>query len=387
MTLKAACCHSDAVDSREAIEAILVEAERALAGSKPAAGLLFASVEYEHKVLLDVIQSRWPGLPLIGCSGDGEISSAQGLAHDSVLLVLFYGPGISARASLGEALSKNPARAAAEAVAGLGDHRGRLMLTTFAPTTNASDVLRLLESLMGPGRAPLVGGLAGTHSTETETLQFCGTRVEGDSLPLLVLEGEFSASWGVASGWFPIGKELRVDESSGHLVQRIDGQRAYDVYQHYYSADQVEGLRTYPLAMYADGPDSEPVLRAVINGDAQTGTLQFAGEVPAGALLRLTEVVPEGVLSGTQQSLQQALARYPGKQPELAILFTCAARKWVLGSRAGEDVERMRAALPSLTGRQIQVAGTYCFGEIVPPSGLSSSRLHNETCVSLLLGS
>jgi hypothetical protein len=387
MTLKTACCHSDAVDTAGAIAAVLKEADQKLQGAVPVAGLLFASVEYEHPLLLGALQARWPGLPLIGCSGDGEISSAHGLSHDSVLLVLFYGQGVRARVGLGLELSRNPARAAAQAVSALGAHEGRLIVTTFAPTTNSSEVLRCLEGLLGPGRIPLVGGLSGTHPSASQTLQYCGSRVEGDSLPLLVLEGDFCASWGVASGWFPIGKQMRVDESSGHLVQSIDGQRAYDVYQSYYSADQVEGLRAYPLALYADGPDREPVLRAVINGDPLTGSLQFAGEVPAGSILRLTEVLPEGVLSGTQQSIQQALERYPGRRPELALLFSCAARKWVLGGRAGEDVERMRAALPTRGGQNIEVAGTYCFGEIVPPEGMRESRLHNETCVSLLLGS
>ena len=73
-------------------------------------------------------------------------------------------------------------------------------------------------------------------------------------------------------------------------------------------------------------------------------------------------------------------------QAHLAFLFSCAARQWTLGGQAAEELETVRAALPASACDSVQIAGFYAFGEILPDPERRSGRLHNETCVSLLLG-
>jgi len=88
-------------------------------------------------------------------------------------------------------------------------------------------------------------------------------------------------------------------------------------------------------------------------------------------------------ISSSGCPLAAATADFPaGTRPEAALMFSCAVRRMLLGSRASMEVELARAEL----GPSVALAGLYCYGEIGPISGASSSRYLNTTFVTLLLG-
>ena len=65
--------HSDDPDEVDAAQEA-VEQARAGLSSEPKAGLVFVSPEYAHAEVVAALNSLLPGVPLIGCSTDGEIS-------------------------------------------------------------------------------------------------------------------------------------------------------------------------------------------------------------------------------------------------------------------------------------------------------------------------
>jgi hypothetical protein len=81
--------HSEDLDTLAAANEILAQCRSKLKGTVPRAGLLFAAIDFDHQVLLDEINRHYPGIQLIGCSTDGEISSDLGFREDSVTLILF----------------------------------------------------------------------------------------------------------------------------------------------------------------------------------------------------------------------------------------------------------------------------------------------------------
>ncbi len=378
--------HSADIDGRAAVRAALENAERELGGVEPVAGVILASVEYEHGQILKAVLERWPDLQVTGGTTDGELSSVGGFHPDSVLLILFGGEGLSARAASSENLSADPDAAVRHAVGQLDERRPQLLLSIFAPSSNASHVLNRIHAGLGERGAPVVGGLTGDHRDFEQMKEFVGSEVRTDSLTLLALYGDFEVSWGVSSGWFPLGEEQRVTHSEGNVVYRIGERTAVEAYKHYYSSAENVSLSEYPLALYTNEEGDEHIMRAVLASDVEAGTLTFAGEVPTGSRVCMTEVLEQGVLDGTRQSIQEALENYSGTAPRLAMLFSCAARQWVLGGQTEAELEIARAALPSGASGSVPLAGFYCFGEIVPGEVGSGSELHNETCVSLLLG-
>ena len=71
-----------------------------------------------------------------------------------------------------------------------------------------------------------------------------------------------------------------------------------------------------------------------------------------------------------------------GVEPEAALIFSCAVRRFLLGSRTGVEAELAR----SVYGPSMPMAGLYCFGEIGPVPGAATSRFFNETFTTVLLG-
>ena len=49
----------------------------------------------------------------------------------------------------------------------------------------------------------------------------------------------------------------------------------------------------------------------------------------------------------------------------LALVFSCAARKWVLGTKAEEEAGLLRQQCTK-SGTDVPLSGFYCFGEIAP---------------------
>ena len=88
------------------------------------------------------------------------------------------------------------------------------------------------------------------------------------------------------------------------------------------------------------------------------------------------------ILAGTDGSVASAIAGFASPEPEAAIVISCAARKWLLGTRTGSEIDQVRSKL----GDDVPVVGFYAFGEIAPLGTERDIRFHNETCVTVLLG-
>jgi hypothetical protein len=90
------------------------------------------------------------------------------------------------------------------------------------------------------------------------------------------------------------------------------------------------------------------------------------------------------MLEATQQAVEKARAAFPAShEPSAALLFSCAVRKFLLGTRARREVETARNVLPA----SIPIAGMYCLGEVAPTGDERRSHFLNETFVTVLLGS
>ncbi|MCA9572831.1 MAG: FIST C-terminal domain-containing protein, partial [Myxococcales bacterium] len=204
-------------------------------------------------------------------------------------------------------------------------------------------------------------------------LQFCGFEVMEDALPLLWLGTDGPVAVGVQSGWNPVGTPGTVTEVDGNVVISIDGEPALGFFQRYFG-DQHEPVPQYPLCVEQAGGGL--CLRAPMAYDA-SGRVVFAGDVPAGATVRLSDADRHGILEGSSASVREALQAAHG--PALMLAFSCAARKHVLGTRTAEEIDRITA----LTGA-LPVAGFYGYGEFLVRNGVAT--FHNETLITIALG-
>lgn len=375
--------HSADVDAGDALDEALGQCARALGDDLPKGGLLFSTHEADPAGLISAVLNVYPHVELIGSTSAAEMSSVLGFQEGSVMLALFASDSVDITAGLGTGLHADPAGAARHAVQealGKTDQEPRLCITTPAIT---ADPLALFESLRGElsdGVAVLGGGSSATLADPGGARQFCNDRIVDDGVPVLIFSGALSYSFGVDTGWRPVGKRAKVTLASGNVVQEIDGRPALEFYERYLGAG-TEPAPANPLAVFEEGSD-DFYLRVAASHDAATGSILVRGGLPQDATVQLTVAMTEEIFDGAKAAMQKALKAYPtGSDPEAALLVSCVIRKLVLGTRTGTEIEIARREL----GEAMPICGFYSFGEIAPIES-GPTRLHHEAMVAVLLG-
>ena len=269
--------HSEEADADTAIAEILEQCRAGLDGAVPGAGLLFAAIDFEHETMLCAITRAFPEIALIGCTTDGEFSSELGFREDSATLILFVSDTIDIRAGVGRGLRGDvggACRSAVETARAQTNKRARLCITTpEGITVDGHSVTAMLQNAVGHD-IPFFGALAGDQMRLESTKQFYGTEVLTDSIPVLLLCGEFRFSYGVSTGWHQVGEVGHITRAAGPIVHEIDAKPAVEFYRKYLGPGTTPSVEV-PLAILNAGDDSE-YLRGSWGGvDKTTGAVTF----------------------------------------------------------------------------------------------------------------
>ncbi len=381
----AVVAHSEELDADVAAEEIIQSCKDRLNGTVPSAGLLFAAIDFDHQALLCKISRALPGMELIGCTTDGEFSSELGFREDSVTLILFASDTVDIKAGIGRSLSEDVAeacRSAVEEAKAKTDKPARLCISTpEGITAEGHSLTAMLQQVLGHN-IPLFGALAGDQLRLKSTKQFYGTEVLSDSIPVLLLCGEFHFSYGVATGWRQVGEVGRVTRATGAVVHEIDHEPAIDFYRKYLGPGTKPSVEL-PLAILNAQGNIEYLRASWGAVDEATGALTFLATVPEGARVRLTLADRNEILTGCSESLAIARSNLrEGAQVAAGLFFSCTARKLLLGTRAQEELRLVR----SILGDAVPICGFYGYGEISPNMGdPTGTKCHNESFVSLLI--
>lgn len=387
--LKVVVGHSDDPDSQSAIADVLKQCCADLGEVKPNAGILFAAIDFEHQLIVEEINRVFPGLDLIGCTTDGEVSSVLGFQQDSLTLMLFAvdGDRIQIGVGVGLGVKDNPLLAAEKAVSIATqklDKPVKLCIPLPASyiadgsTTSGEDILRGLKAVLGEN-LPIVGGTAGDQFRFQKTYQFYRTDVLTDALPILLLAGDVHCSFGVDCGWQPIGNRSVVTKSQGNIVYEIDGKPAIEFY-HKYLGDRAPNAE-HPLAVYIEDSDRY-YMRVPNKTDLEIGSIHFLAEVPQQSMIRMTSISRDEVIGAAKTAWQIAFNDYPGKEPQAVLIFSCCCRRWLLGTRTQEEYQLIQSSFRE----KVPTCGFYTYGEFAPLALAGESYFHQETFVTLLIG-
>jgi hypothetical protein len=379
--LKIAVGHSNDPDSIEAVDEAIQQCLDSLEGKIPQAGILFAAIDFEHELILNQINATFPDLELIGGTTDGEVSSVLGFQQDSLTLMLFCADDIEIRAAVGRNVSQNPTEIAQQTVETLKDTLKtdlRLCITTpESLTTSASSILDGLR--LGLGTVPVLGGTTGDQTKIERTYQFFKTEVLSDSVPILLWGGNLLFSHGVASGWRPIGKQSIVTKVHKNIIYEIDDKPALEFYRYYF--DDFAPDVAYPLAIFPPGEETF-FLRGALSYDSEMGSLTVAADVPKQSVIQITDATQESIQAASKTAFDYAWETYPGTEPAAALFFSCAWRRFVLGTQTNQEY----AAIANTLQHPIPSCGFYTYGEISPLREKGPTFFHNTTFVTLLLG-
>ncbi|MBW4511874.1 MAG: FIST C-terminal domain-containing protein [Scytonematopsis contorta HA4267-MV1] len=384
--LKVVIGHSDDPDSQDAIEEVLRQCSADLGSISPKAGILFAAIDFDHALILKEINRVFPELNLIGCTTDGEMSSILGFQQDSLTLMLFCSDTVEISVGIGYGARENPIAAAEQAVQQATQNSkttAKLCITLPASytgngTTNGELMLKGLKSALGR-KIPIIGGTAGDQYRLKKTYQFFGTEVLTDSLPVLIFSGDILFSFGIGCGWQPMGRKRIVTKATGTVMYEVDGESALKFYSSNLG-DRPPSAEN-PLAVY-EGDSNRYYMRVPNTYDTEAGSINFLGDIPEQAMVRITDINRDEIIAASKTSFQTALAHYPGTELEAVLIFSCCCRRWLLGTRSKEEYQLIKDALP----REVPICGFYTYGEFAPLESEGETYFHQETFVTLLLG-
>ncbi|HEX6400157.1 MAG TPA: FIST C-terminal domain-containing protein [Actinomycetota bacterium] len=381
--------HSDDIDLDAALATVFGQCEAALDGAKPRAGLLMAAWEADHQSIVDAVRTRYPGIELAGSTTAGEMSSVLGFQEDSIALTLFASDTVEITAGLGPGL-RSDARAATQAAVDQARAKATLdpSLCIAMPAIGlgqAGEILAGLRAALGKD-VPILGGGAAHEDPSQNPADGVSRQVVDDTLAegaiaILLFSGPLDFSFGVETGWRGVGQRATVDRSSPEGVLEIGGRPAVEFYDRYLGHVGQPPIAN-PLAVF-EGETPDFYLRTPTNFDRDTGLIGFLGFIPEGATVQITVAATDEIVDGARASIADALASFPGgRTPDGALLYSCVTRRFLLGTRAGREIEQVREEL----GSDVPVAGFYCVGEIAPMPLADGSQFHNATMVAVLLG-
>ena len=379
-----AVSHSLELDSLLAVHEIIEDCERQFDGRIPNAGILYASIDVEFQLVLDKLYEKWPDIKLIGCTSDAEFSTEGYYCEDSLMLTLFSSNDVKFFSgyidNYAEDINSECDNAILEAKSFFGEEPKLGFLFSEVININGETILQHM-SLVSKGRIPIVGGIAADNWDFVESKQFCNRLVSSDISPYLFLSGEFDYSYGIDSGWDPVGEFGIVTKSSGNILFEIDNKPALEFYKNIFGENAEPSLEL-PIAIY-NIEDELLYLRTSFEKHNEDGAITYLGNVPVGSKVKITMVDRNSILEGVNNSVNNAVKNFPtDRKPLIAMCFSCTARRILLGTRTIEEFRNVKSKLDVDT----KIAGYYSYGEFCPDSFENLNKFHNETFVTVLLG-
>jgi len=382
--LKFAVCHSEDIDTVDAMEDLFEKASEQLNNQIPDACMLFAAIDYDHNEMLNIILEKWPNIQLIGGTTDGEMSSELGFAEDSIVMILFKSDKIRFTAGLGEGIISDLEEATQNAVVQATDG-GKIKpkLIFSVPGNVAINIDRVVASISEKvgENVPIFGAVPGDQWRFQKQYQFFNNKVCTDSVPILSMSGDFHFEYGVDSGWEPLGEIGVVNKTEGNIVYEINHLPAFDYYKRVLGELSTPSGE-FPIVVLDDNNEIMYQRAAAKLLEDNSGAIVFMGEIPLNSKIQIASAQRETIINGTRRSINEAKNKLSNQENICgALLFSCAARKALLGTHTKQEIKVAKEIL----GEEIPIAGFYGYGELSPLKRNSSdNKLHNQTFVTLI---
>lgn len=372
---------SEDSDTAEATQDALKLAQDQLGDVAPKAAMVFAAIDMDLEVLTRELAEALPGVPVGGCTTDGEVAGPEGFLEDSVVITLFASDTVDFTVGMGAGAIGTPAQATADAVnmaKAASDKAPALCIAL--PEGLGTNIHHLLDGLrdqLGED-FPIVGGAAGDQLRFQGTKQFINQTIVQDAMVVLMMHGPVIYSCGVATGYEPLGNRHTITKVDGATVHEIDNRPAADLYADYLQQPSI----FYPLAVYEEKRQSF-VLSSPLNFDEETGAIQLVNPVENAARVQLATATRDEIVDAARTAVQSAYAGFPSNRtPDAALFFSCAGRRATLGTRTAEEYE----SIADIVGENVPTSGFYTYGEIGPDQPQGRSVTHTNAFLAVLLG-
>ena len=356
-------------------------------------GILFSTIHFADKRLLEGITYTLGDIKLIGCSGAALISSGV-IRKYGVGLMLISSDKIKFGIAATDNINAKGARDAGEefaqqALKNLGiTQRDLALIFSDGLVENGSDLLHGIKDIMGLS-FPIFGVSSADNLRFVKTFQYFNGTLMTNSIVGAVFAGEKLFGMGLRHGWKPLGKPHTITEVKGNVIKKIEGKPAVAIYEEYFGKSREEIRQSlirmsiyYPLGLYVPG-ETEYLLRNALRID-EDGGLVCQGDASEGNEVRLMMGTKDWALEAATQAAQEAKSTLKDKTIKAALIFESVSRNKLLGRLTEQELERIKEVLGD-----IPILGICTYGEQAPLKSLEhygETYVHNETLAILTIG-
>ena len=371
-----------------------------LEGEKADFLIIFSAPKLAHQKMLNGIATIAKNTPMIGGTTAGEIST-YGLSVNSVVVLALKSDDINFYGGIGKNISKSEIKAGSELARSVvkksGANKKHAKSLIMLPDGLAGDGISIIEGakkILGEN-FEIVGGALGDEANFKNTYQYYNGKIyQNTVVGLLICGNKIKTSTGVRHGWKSIGSRFKCTMAKGNIVYKFGNKKALDVYRECLGKSRAKKLPAigleYPMGLIDErakiGGYDYFYIRCPLAVNEEDGSVTFAASIPEGEEVTLTYSSRASIINGSRLAAIQAKKALANSNPRLIMMFSCVARKMVLGRRTNVEINAVKKVL----GKNIPLIGFYTYGEIGPidkrvPS-LASTRWHNETVVLWVLG-
>ncbi|OAI40902.1 hypothetical protein AYO38_04840 [bacterium SCGC AG-212-C10] len=348
--------------------------------------VVFAHPAFESQLesIAREIETRLSARTLIGCTGQGVISTAREVEGTPAIAVAAFNlPGatlIPARLGQAEMVATPLEPAAWRSLLGVAPEAVHAWLVIADPFT--FDVDRLTAGLqVGYPGVPVMGGMASGDAQTRGTRLVLGHDAINEGAIVVAIGGAWTLHPVVSQGAEPIGDAWTVTAVSGSMVEGIGGRRAVDVLRDTLASlseeerDRAMRNLLIGLAMneYTDEfRRGDFLIRNLQGFHPQTGAIAIGDQPRVGQTVQFQVRDAAAADEELEAMLDRAESDLAGTPPQGALLFSCNGRGVGLFRTPHHDaaaVDRHFSGLP--------IAGFFCNGEIGPVGG--KTYLHGFT--------
>lgn len=396
MPIKASIGYSSEKDYVKAVREAAALAKAKLYEEKVDLIIVFSTISFAHPNTIKTINSLFPDIPLLGCSGMAIITSRGILKQGLAIMLLTMPAGVYFNtACVTDIENKNPVTAGAE----LGEklmygfkniRRDMAVFLSDGLIKNGSLLASGMQERLGQS-FPLIGAFASDNLRFHKTHIYFNQDVLNNSSCGIIWGGKLNFGIGAKHGWKPLGKPHIASATKGDIIEKIDDVPAAKIYEDYLGYN-LERLKKelklisilYPLGMFIPG-EQEYLLRNILSIE-DDGSMRLHGNITEGAQIRLMIGNKDACLDAAVQALEEAKSEFKDRPIDLALIFNSISRYKLLGREANKELDVIKGVL----GRETQFLGIYTYGEQAPLKAINyqgKAYFQNQTISTLVMGS
>jgi small ligand-binding sensory domain FIST len=387
MTVRIACGLSTASDPRAGALEAAADAAASLESSHIDLAVVFASgghlaapeatIEGVHDVLAPDV--------LIGCGAGGIVGDGREIEGGTAVTVWVASFEDGAVSTFHAEVQEVEDGVAIRGVPDLSGAGGAILLPD--PYSFPTDAVLAELHERSPG-VPVLGGISSARTLRGEAALFLGEEVVGGGAVGLRFDGVELLPC-VSQGATPVGPELTITAGEGRIIHELAGRPALAALR-----SVIENLGDDERRILAEGmllgivvesgrPDylhGDFLVRSVLGGDPETGTIAVGAPISAGQVVRVHARDAASADRDLHDALGLRRTALGTDVPAGALMFTCNGRGRGMFGVPDHDAAALAGALGN-----VPTAGFFAAGEIGPVGG--ENFLHGFTATVAVFAS